>query len=344
MKKNILLLTLFLTAISLGTNSAISPGDASENHSDKKITLKGFSKNNYLNEQIYSFEYSPEIKVEVNAPPGGDFSLDKKVILILYALPNMNTIDETIGRQKQSGLDWHYDIQHIGAQVRFLRSLIKDQCIVIAYLDTKEHSWPWWRMQHPGGDFIIRSLVDSVRSIFKLFNTKIILDSHSGGGSFVFGYINSRNKIPDYVERISFLDSEYNYSDSLNHGGKIASWLKAQPNHHLCAIAYDDRDVVIDGKNIGTLNGGTFYRTMLMKKKLESKLDFRNNSDSLFTKFSALSERIIFFLKSNPDHLMWHTLLVEKNGFIESILSGTKFENEGYEFWGPRSYSQYIQP
>ena len=41
---------------------------------------------------------------------------------------------------------------------------------------------------------------------------------------------------------------------------------------------------------------------------------------------------------------MWHTLLVEKNGYIESILSGTPFEQKDYEFWGWRVYSQYIQP
>ncbi len=315
-----------------------------ENSSGKEVVLKGFTKSTYLDEQILSFTYEPEINIEINAPSKQKFDKDKNVMLIFYALPNMNSIEETIGRQKQQGLDWHYDIQHIGAQVRFLRNLIKNKNIVVAYLETKEQSWPWWRMRHPGGDFIIRNVVDSVKNIFKGFNIEIVLDGHSGGGSFIFGYINSIAQIPDQVKRISFLDSEYDYSDSLKHGDKIINWLNAYGDHYLCAIAYDDRDVIIDGKNIGTLNGGTFFRTKLLKKKLEREFEFSDYSDSLFTKFTALNGRVKFFLKSNPDHSMWHTLLVEKNGFIESIVSGTQYENSDYEFWGQRAYSEYIQP
>ena len=311
---------------------------------DKEFGLKGFTKSSYLNEQILTFEYEPEIKIEINAPSSESFNSNNKVMLIFYALPNMNTIQETIGRQMQKGMDWHYDIQHIGAQVRFLRNMIRNENIVVVYLRTAEQSWPWWRMRHPGGDFIIRSVVDSVKNIFRKFKTDIVLDGHSGGGSFIFGYINSVSKIPNQIKRISFLDSEYDYADSLNHGNKLINWLNAGSDHYLCAIAYDDRGVIINGKDIGTLNGGTFYRSTLMKEYLEKRFKFENDSDSLFTKFSALNGRVKFFLKSNPDHLMWHTLLVEKNGFIESIVSGTSYENNNYEFWGQRSYSQYIQP
>ncbi len=309
-----------------------------------EIKLKGFATSTFLNEQVLTLNYEPEIRIEINAPSIETFDTSKKVMLIFYALPNMNTIEETIGKQFQKGMDWHYDIQHIGAQVRFLRNEIKDRNIVVVYLETKELSWPWWRMRHPGGDLVIRSVIDSVKNIFEKFNPDIILDGHSGGGSFIFGYLNSVSKIPNQIKRIAFLDSEYDYADSLNHGNKLLNWLSASSDHYLCAIAYDDRDVIIDGKKIGTLNGGTFYRTILMKNYLSKKLNFENNSDSLFERFSSLNGRIKFFLKLNPDHLMWHTLLVEKNGFIESIVSGTKYENLGYEFWGPRAYSQFIQP
>ncbi len=309
-----------------------------------EVRLKGFTTSSYLDEQILTFNYEPEIRIEINAPSTEYFDPNKKVMLVFYALPNMNTIEETIGKQMQKGMDWHYDIQHIGAQVRFLRNEIKDINIVVVYLETKELSWPWWRMRHPGGDLVIRNVVDSVKNLFNNFNTEIVLDGHSGGGSFIFGYLNSVSKIPNQIKRISFLDSEYDYSDSLNHGSKLLNWIKASTDHYLCAIAYDDRDVIIDGKNIGTLNGGTYYRTTLMEEFLSKKLNFENDSDTLFKKFSALKGRVRFFLKSNPDHLMWHTVLVEKNGFIESIVSGTKYENLGYEFWGPRAYSQFIQP
>lgn len=311
---------------------------------EKGTTLKGFSKDSFLGEQILSFGYSPDINVEINAPSANKFDGTKKTSLIFYALPNMNTIEQTIGRQKREGLDWHFDIQHIGAQTRFLREQLKDENIVVVYVATKEESWPWWRSKHPDGDPVIMGLVDTVKNIFKKFNTEIILDGHSGGGSFVFGYINSVNEIPKQVKRISFLDSEYDYSTALNHGSKIINWLKAEPDHYLCIIAYDDRDVIINGKDIGTLNGGTFFRSNLMKDDLDKAFHLYKTEDTLFTKYSGLNGRIKIFLKTNPEHQMWHTLLVEKNGYIESILSGTPYEEKDYQFWGWRAYSQYIQP
>ena len=306
--------------------------------------LKGFTESPYFNEQTISFNYAPEINVEINAPGEKEFGPAKKVMLIFYALPNMNTIAETIGRQKKKGEDWHYDIQQIGAQTRFLRNLIKDYNIVVAYMATEEESWPWWKMKHPGGDYIIRNVIDSVENIFRSFNTDVVFCSHSGGGTFELGYINSVDKIPNRVKRISFLDSEYDYSNKLKHGDKIINWLNAASDHFLCAIAYDDRDVIVEGKKVATFEGGTYYRTNLMERRLAKNFNFTNEPDTLFTKFSALNGRIKFFIKYNPDHQMWHTLLVEKNGFIESIVSGTAYENNGYVFWGPRAYSEYIQP
>ena len=345
MKTPVVLINLLLLFLSASLTSRIIPGkERVFTQSEKGITLKGFSESPYFEEQILNLEIYNGIKIEINAPAAKIFDRDKKVMLIFYALPNMNNIEETIGRQKSPGLDWHYDIQQIGAQVRFLRNLVTDRNIVIAYLESPEESWQWWRMKHPGEDFIFRKVVDSVANIFRNFSTDIVLDGHSGGGSFVFGYINSVNNIPRKIKRIAFLDSEYDYSDSLNHGEKISRWLKSKPDHFLCSIAYDDRDVIINGKDIGTINGGTFFRSRLMEQRLAKDFHFINEDDSLFIKYTALNGRIKFFLKRNPDHLMWHTLLVEKNGFIESILSGTKYENEGYQLWGWRAYSQYIQP
>jgi len=310
----------------------------------KETSLKGFSISTYLDEQILDFEYSPDINVEINAPSAENFDPAKKTLLIFYALPNSNTIEQTVGRQKKEGLDWHFDIQHIGAQTRFLRELVKDRNIVVVYTGTKEESWPWWKSKHADGDSVIKSLVDTVKSIFAQYKTEIVLDGHSGGGSFVLGYINSVNRIPSQVKRISFLDSEYDYNPALKHNVKIINWLKAGYDHYLCAIAYDDRDIVINGQDIGTLNGGTFYRTGLMAGDLGKAFYLYRSEDSVFTKYYGLNGRIEIFLKSNPQHQMWHTLLVEKNGFIESVLSGTPYENKDYQFWGWRAYQQYIQP
>ena len=64
------------------------------------------------------------------------------MLLIFYALPNGNTTGQTIGRLLKPGDDWHFDIQHIGAQTRFLRTLVTNRTIVIAYLEAESRAGP----------------------------------------------------------------------------------------------------------------------------------------------------------------------------------------------------------
>jgi len=47
------------------------------------------------------------------------------------------------------------------------------------------------------------------------------LTGHSGGGSFLFGYIDAADDIPAAVDRIVFLDANYSYSDTDKHGDKL---------------------------------------------------------------------------------------------------------------------------
>lgn len=46
----------------------------------------------------------------------------KPTKLIIYALPNGNTTAQTFGKKLKAGDDWHFDIQHIGAQTTFIRN------------------------------------------------------------------------------------------------------------------------------------------------------------------------------------------------------------------------------
>ena len=63
-------------------------------------------------------------------------------LLIFYALPNGNTIEQTIGKAIKPGDDWHFDIQHIGAQLAFLAGEDHDRQLVVAYLENNLKSWP----------------------------------------------------------------------------------------------------------------------------------------------------------------------------------------------------------
>ena len=49
-----------------------------------------------------------------------------------------------------------------------------------------------------------------------------------------------------------------------------------------------------------------------------------------------------FILKENPERQIFHTVQVERNGFIHCIVSGTTNEAKGYDYFGPRAYSPWI--
>ncbi len=66
----------------------------------------------------------PGTRILINAPLKG-FEKDDRVLLVIYALPNGNSIEQTFGKNLKEGDDWHFNIQHIGAQTRFLRNIIK---------------------------------------------------------------------------------------------------------------------------------------------------------------------------------------------------------------------------
>jgi hypothetical protein len=296
----------------------------------------------YFGDKIMNLRFDPEVSVHINAPSEVKLDSTKKTLLVLYALPNGNTIEWTIGKKIKAGDDWHFDIQHIGAQTRFLREHYKNANIIVAYLMTDGKSWPAWRKKTTNSNLVIKSLVDSLASMFRSFDTKVVLSGHSGGGSFIFGFLNSVEKIPNIVERISFLDSNYGYEESLYHGEKIIDWLNESEDHFLCVLAYDDRAVKINGKNIVSPTGGTYYRSKMMKDRLEKAFTCTAESDTSFTCYSALNGRVQFHLKENPNAEIFHTNLVERNGFIQSILSGTEYEGRNYKFWGERCYEKWI--
>jgi len=293
------------------------------------------------NERITSFTFGPEVKVCVNAPGEFSFAPSKKVLLIFYALPNGNTTDQTMGKQIQPGDDWHYDIQHIGAQTRFLRELIKDRVVVVVYLEAQSKSWPAWRKAH--GDKLIPELIATAQRLFAGREVETVLSGHSGGGSLIFGYLNAVDQVPDDVARIAFLDSNYAYDRALGHRDKLAKWLAASEHHYLCVLAYNDSVALLNGKPFVSAEGGTWGKSHAMQRDLAEELEFTAQTNAEFQRFSALDGRVQFLLKENPERKIFHTVQVERNGFIQSMVSGTPNEGEGYEYFGPRAYSKWIR-
>lgn len=298
-----------------------------------------FSASGHFGELAREIELPNSVRILINAPSKESFAPDKPVLLVFFALPNGNTIEQTIGKALKPGADWHFDIQHIGAQTRWLRNAITNRTIVVAYLEAGTKSWPAWRKTHD--DPAIVRLVDGVREIFSGNKTEVVLASHSGGGSLIFGYLNAVEKIPDAVKRIAFLDSNYGY-DSKLHAVKIESWLAASGENRLCVLAYQDYLGLLNGKTFVSESGGTWGRSHLMLDDLGAQFKFTGSTNHGLETFSALGGRIQFLLKENPERKIFHTVQVERNGFIHALVSGTADEGREYEYFGGRAYTKWI--
>lgn len=306
--------------------------------------LAGFVASPYWNEQVKTIEFSPEVRIQINASAEEKFVSTWPTFLILYALPNGNTIEQTAGRRMSDGLDWHFNIQHIGAQTRRLREITPGENIVIVYLEAGGKSWPQWRRKFANSNELIARIVDTIRNELRSFNPKVILTGHSGGGSFVFGFLNGVETIPEYVTRISFLDSNYGYDDSSRHGDKLIEWLHRNPNHVLSAIAYDDRNIVLNGKRVVGPDGGTFRATHRMLDRFQKEIHFTFRQDSAIQRYAGLNNQIEFLIHTNPDTLILHTILVEKNGFLHAMTSGSPQGKNAGIFFGLSAYEKWIQP
>jgi len=300
-----------------------------------------FSAGPDFGELIREIRLTDEVRILINAPAQESFAANKPVLLVFYALPNGNTIEQTIGKTLRPGDDWHFDIQHIGAQTRWLRGVITNRTLVVAYLEAGTKSWPAWRKIHD--DRVIVQILDGVRGIFSSSRTEMVLASHSGGGSLVFGYLNAVGKIPEMVKRIAFLDSDYGY-DSKLHADKIKSWLAASDDNLLCVLAYQDYLARLNGRPFVSEQGGTWGRSHAMLDDLGAQFQFTSRTNRELETFTALDGRIEFLLIENPEQKILHTVQVERNGFIQALLSGTADEGKGYVYFGERAYSKWVRP
>jgi len=309
--------------------------------STKAQLLPGFNISGSHNEQQMLIENSPaNTRILINAPLEG-FGNNKQVLLILYALPNGSSIEQTFGKILKDGDHWHYDIQHIGAQTRFLRKVLKNQTVVVVYLEAMQKSWPLWKKNNPNYLQETKSIVDNITAMFIPWSPRLALNGHSGGGRFIFSYLEAVGEIPLTVERIGFLDSTYGYEDSI-HGPQLVTWLKSDKSKYLCTLAYNDSVVIYNDKPLVSPKGGTWYRSKMMKEFLAGSFHFREEDKDSLVWYTSPGRRIEFILKTNPGKEIYHTVQVDLNGFIHSILSGTRHEQKKYTYFGERAYSSFI--
>jgi len=83
-------------------------------------------------------------------------------------------------------------------------------------------------------------------------------------------------------------------------------------------------------------------RSHAMLDDLGPQFRFISRTNGGLETFSVAHGRIEFLLKENPEQKILHTIQVERNGFIQGILSGTPDEGRGYEYFGDRVYAKWI--
>ena len=147
----------------------------------------------YAAETTRWFDIEPGVRVYLNSPQPLDAA--KPSLLVIYATPNGNSIEQTWGAavaKDDKSADWRMDIQHVGAQIRLLRSIDASRNIAVAVIEADGKSWPAWRAKHADSSKFILNIVDGLRAETKIGNTlpTVFLTGHSGGGSFTFGLLN----------------------------------------------------------------------------------------------------------------------------------------------------------
>jgi hypothetical protein len=304
-------------------------------------SLPGFHRSPWFQESVREAWLEGSVHAVMNVP--GDFDPARPTRLILFATPNGNTVEQTLGCRLEAGADWHVDIQHVAAQMRVWRKLNPEQNIVLACVAAEGLSWPSWRQARPDNAAIIARIVDTLRGWLPTKPT-VTLACHSGGGSFLFGFINSTDAIPDWIDRFVFLDANYSYDDGQEHGDKLLAWLRGDASRRLVVIAYDDREITLDGKKVVSETGGTFRATGRMRTRLEKDVNFTERLTGEFKTATALDGQLVLHVHPNPENRILHTVMVgEMNGLLEGLSLGTDHRN-----WGtlavPRAYSEFVQP
>ena len=289
--------------------------------------------------RIDSFHVYGDVKVTIDRP--AQLKRHSATIITFFALPNGNSTGQTMGKRLQPGDDWHFDIQHIKAQTAFIRQELGTTNFVVIYLENSYKSWPSWKQKHSDFASVIPHLVDSLAAIIPARKKEVYLNGHSGGGSFIFGYLAGVNEIPASVKRISFLDSDYGYDSS--YYPKFRQWLQRDKHAALNVFAYNDSVALYNGKPFVSATGGTWYRSHLLLSHLQQDFSFISATTDSLVIVKSEDKRIQFYFKINVNRGIYHTQQVELNGFIHSVLCGTLHDSRHYRYYAERAYSRFIE-
>ncbi len=240
--------------------------------------------------------------------------------LVIYATPNGNTLEETLGCKNSPQANWRSDIQHVAAQIRWVRQQDRSTDYIVAVVQPPQLSWPEFRRVSPDANRWIADFVAELKD--EVSATEVVLSGHSGGGSFLWGWMNAHDELPAYVNRILFLDANYSFATEEGHDRKLLSWIERSQENSLVVVAYDDREIVLDGKKVVGSSGGTFRATQRMQESLGTAIAFTEDSDGHFRCWIGRDGRVQLLVHANPENKILHTALVgEMNGLARGLTS-----------------------
>ena len=311
---------------------------------DNSDCWPGFVPHSDFDEQVREIQFASQCRAIVVAPDAAHFRCDRATRLVIYATPNGNTIEQTLGCRAAEGLDWHFDIQHAAAQVRACRDKFPKENLVLACIQPHNRSWPTWRRNYAESDRLIKDIVSALAGQIPPADLSILLTGHSGGGSFITGYLNSVDKIPLHITQIAYLDANYSYSSQEQHAHKLLEWLNESTANTLTVLAYDDREIELNGKKIVGPTGGTYRVSHRMIEDLRATAAVQEVRIGEFDAWGGLSDRLRILIHPNPNNKILHTRLVgEMNGLIYTIAHGYGAHESESILSRPRKYTKWIQ-
>lgn len=133
----------------------------------------------------------------------------------------------------------------------------------------------------------------------------------------MWGFLDGQPALPAWLQRIAFLDANYSFEN--RHAEKFTSWLKQDSRRTLVVLAYDDREIMLDGKKVVSDSGGTYRATQRMLEQLRQSLVFTEDRYGEFTRYRG--PQVEMLVHPNPDNRILHTLMIgEMNGFMHALL------------------------
>lgn len=98
--------------------------------------------------------------------------------LVIFATPNGNTLEQTLGCRASEKVDWRYDIQHVAAQIRWLRNQDTSTDYILAVVQAPQVSWPEFRRTTADSSRWISEFVESIKK--EVSAHEVVLACHSG--------------------------------------------------------------------------------------------------------------------------------------------------------------------